>query len=180
MLMDCKKAAKELKGTPLEDAINKLSRFDMYHLLFKPLMSSVLHTAERFSFAPEEYLQWSNYCAGGDLQTIEFLGEKGFDKETGVKFGTFDMYVQDGKIAGVSSEYAIFAVANFGDFFCFRKTSDETRDSAVYQWGTHEEDVVLVWDSFADWLSDQVNIWVNMIAENELDPIGLKMEDTHA
>ena len=179
MLMDCVKALRECKGSALEDSMDKLVRFELYHLLFKPSMTTAMHAAERFAFAPEDYLKWIRFCAGGDLQVCEFLGETGVDKDTGVRYGTFDEYEKEAKKAGLPAEYHVFAVANFGDYFCFRSPADGSRDACVHQWGLHEGEEVLYWDSFADWLSEQVTNWVEMIADDELDPIGLKVEDAH-
>lgn len=179
MLMNCEKLLTEFKGTSLENSCELLCRFDLYHLLFKPLMSSSLKTAERFAFASDEYLKWCKFCAGGDLQVCELLGEKGLDKDTGLRYSTFDEYEQESREAGLPEDYFVFAVANFGDYYCFRKSSDGTKDENVYQWGVHEGKVVLIWDSFSNWLSEQVNTWTEMIADDELDPIELKLEDNN-
>ncbi len=177
MLMDCAAALEKLRGTALEDACEKLCRFDMYHLLFRPSMSASLRTAERFVSAPADYLKWSRLCGGGSLQICEMLGEKGVDPDTGLAYETYDEYEAQSREAGLPPEYRVFAVANFGDYFCFRNSADGALDSCVYQWGLDEGEVVLIWDSFSDWLSEQVDTWVEMIADGELDPIEFKLED---
>lgn len=179
MFMDCGKALMELKGTALEEACDRLGRFELYHLLFKPTMTDKLHTAEQFAFAPKDYLKWTQLCAGGSLQICELFGVRGEDRETGLKYGRYDAGQREAEKAGLPAGYHVFAEANFGDYYCFREPSDGTRDDCVYQWGLHEGEVVLVWDSFSDWLAEQVNMWVEMIADDELDPIGYKMEDHH-
>ena len=179
MFMNCEKLQSEFKGTSLENSVEMLCRFDLYHLLFKPLMSSSLKTVQRFEFAPDDYLKWCRFCGGGDLQVCELLGEKGIDKDTGVRYGTFDEYEKESREAGLPEDYYVFAVANFGDYYCFRKSSNDTKDENVYQWGIHEGEVVLVWESFSDWLSEQVNTWAEMIADDELDPVELKLEDNN-
>ena len=176
MLMDCAASLEKLRGTALENACEKLCRFDMYHMLFKPVMSASLRTATRFAFAPKDYLKWCTLCAGGSLQTCELLSEKSEDKETGFELETYDEYEEQSREGGLPPEYHVFAVANFGDYFCFRKSMDGTPDTCVYQWGLDEGRVVLIWDSFSDWLSEQVDNWVEMIADGELDPIEFKLE----
>ena len=177
MLMNCEALRTKFKGTALESTCEMLGRFDLYHLLFKPVLESSLKAVKRFSFAPFEYRKWCGVCAGGDLQVCEFLGESGYDKDTGIRYGTYDEYEEESRKAGLPGEYFVFAVANFGDYYCFRNSSDGTEDGKVYQWGVHEGEVVLIWDCFSDWLSEQVNTWVEMIADDELEPIALKLED---
>ena len=161
----------------MEETCDLLNDFDLFHCLFKPLSEQTAKVKERLSFAPDDYLKWCNVCAGGDLQVCELLGEDGLDKDTGLKFSTFEEYEKEGKDAGLSEEYYIFAVSNFGDYFCFKKTTDGTKDNGVYQWGLHEGEIVLIWDNFADWFDEQVKSWVDMIADDELDAIPAKLMD---
>ena len=176
MLLDCARLLENFRGTPLEKTCELLNQFDLYHLLFKQPISVALNPGPLMSSAPEDYKKWSKLCAGGSLQVCELLGERGVDTTTGLTYEKFDEYEEAGRTAGLPAEYLVFAVANFGDYYCFHMPADGSKDDRVYQWGLDEGEFVLYWDSFSDWLSEQVDSWVEMIADDELDPIGFKLE----
>lgn len=176
MLLDCSDYFDRVRGTYLEDIFEKLSRFDLYHLLVSQSSSDPCSGAEWLKQAPEDYLDWIDICGGGSLQICELLGENTIDIDTELPLESYGEYEKSARDDELPDGYHIFAVADFGDYYCFKVSGDETADPKVYQWGLHEGEFVYVWDSFSEWLSEEVAIWVDMIETNVLTEIPMKAD----
>ena len=68
----------------------------------------------------------------------------------------------------------IFALRSYGDPLCF--DVDEP-DGRVYLWNVENEVFDEYWESFEDWMSDEICDAVNLIADDVLEPLGVKLDE---
>jgi hypothetical protein len=72
-----------------------------------------------------------------------------------------------------SDDWFVFAVAVHSDVFFFDM---KKKDGQVYQWDVEERKIYAFWNNFEDWLSDQIHEAIELIAEEILYPMSIKME----
>ena len=166
------KEAKELyrDNKRMLKIINCLEDLDQYHLLRN--MEGQGDYYKRIPAPVEEYKTWLTVCDGGLLFSTTLLSVEGSDLEMDLSFSTLQEWntMQKHKTFRLPRGYFIIALLNYGDPICLSSS-----DSRVYHWDTEEKTFVTVWDSFADFLADECNTAVQMIEDDALDPIPMKM-----
>lgn len=151
--------------------IDGLEEMDQYHLLRGPSKgkSSVCNLPD----TAKEYKAWLSICDGGLLFSTTLLGLDEYEEEMNLSFSTLQEWNSRKKsdLLGLPEGYLIIALLNYGDPVCL-----SLLDSRIYLWDTMEMDFTTIWESFADFLADEYNTAVQMVEDNALKPVPLKME----
>jgi hypothetical protein len=103
------------------------------------------------------------------------LTTKSHDTELDLPFETYGEYYNTElrKDKNISDDWFVFAVAVHSDVFFFDLSK---KDGQVYQWDVEENKIYAIWPTFEDWLTDQINEAVELIANEELEPLDIKLE----
>ena len=119
---------------------------------------------------PEQLKEFLKIFDGGLLFTTTMLSMR--DQEA----GKFNRLLTFGEINdpafkkenGIPEEIVIFAMTNYGNYYCY--VSGE-KEGWVYEWEAGENALLVKWDSFAQWLDEQIDFAVSLIRDDLLDPV---------
>lgn len=167
------KATEIYKDNPfMLEIINCLEEMELYHLLRD---GDGADEFEYLRLAPTtDYEKWLSVCNGGLLFSTTLLSCTAYDEDMDISFSTLQEWntVQKRNLLHLPKGFTIIALLNYGDPICLSET-----DSKVYLWDTAENAFTTVWDSFADFLADEYNTAVQMVEDDALEPIPLKVSE---
>lgn len=167
------KAKAKYSEEPMKGNIERLIDFDIYHCLLSGGMSSAMKAQEKLTYAPATFLDWLKTCDGGLLFDTVILSTKDHDADLDLDFDTYDELNSDEALAEFSlpEGYSIFAMRSYGDPICFNASA---KDGKVYLWDVENQEFSDIWDSFEDWLTEEIDDAVKLIAEDALEPLEVK------
>ena len=172
--MNLAKAEKTYTDEPMKGNIERLKDFDAYHCLLAGSLIAAVKLQDRYPCFPIEYLNWIKICDGGLLFDTVMLSTKGHDDKLDLDFDTYD----DMNSPEAYTEFAlpdgfvVFAMRSYGDPVCFNANE---KDGKVYLWDVHSGEFTDIWDTFADWLTEEIDDAIKLIAEDALDPLNVKL-----
>lgn len=171
--MDLEKAAEKFGLEPMKGNIERLKDFDLYHCLLAGSIGVSMKVQKRFPTIPAEYVNWLKLCNGGLLFDTVILSTKAHDDELDLDFDTYDELNTEEAVSGfgLPSGYAVFAIRSYGDPICFNANEN---DGKVYLWNCDEGEFTDIWDSFTDWLTEEIDTGIKLIADDCLEPLGIK------
>ncbi len=151
------------------EVINGIKQLDKYHLL-----RNCEHPSKKLEELPasmNEYVKWMKCCDGGYLFSTSLLSFDGYDQDLHQEFNTFDAVnsKENYSTYGLPDGFFIIALLNYGDPVCMT-----SKDKKVRLWGTEENMFITTWNSFADYLGDELNEAIDMVHNGSLSPIPLK------
>lgn len=151
--------------------IDALEDMDRYHLLRSP---SAISIPFKLPDTAEEFKTWLSVCDGGLLFSTTLLGFDDYDEELDISFSTLQEWntKQKRELLGLPEGYFVIALLNYGDPICLSSS-----DSKIYLWDTSDMAFTTVWDSFADFLADEYNTAIQMVEDEALEPVPMKMEE---
>lgn len=151
--------------------IDGLEDMDQYHLLRSPSVNSIPF---KLPDTAEEFKNWLRVCDGGLLFSSTLLGLDEYDVELDISFSTLRKWnlKQKHELLGLPEGYLVIAILNYGNHICL-----STSDSKVYLWDSSEMAFTTVCDSFADFLADEYNTAIQMVEDDALEPVPMKMEE---
>lgn len=175
-ILDNQLLLRSFKSDVMKENVERLEIFNIYHCLRKSSFSSAIKAQEKLGKIPTSFLEWMKYCDGGLLFDTIMLSTKGYDEELDLDFETFDEYnTNDVKCEMALPEgYSVFAIRSYGDPICFNY---ETNDGKVYLWNIEKSIFEEIWDSFEDWLTDEIDSAIQLIGEEVLEPLDIKLGD---
>jgi len=155
--------------------VRRLQDYDVFHCLLAGDNDRCSAVKKRVSYLPGDFLSWLEVCDGGMLFDTTMLTTKSHDDELNLSFETYGIYLNTELRKGrnFSDDWFIFAVAVHSDVFFFDQVK---KDGKVYQWDVEEQKIYAVWLTFEDWLTDQINEAVELIADEQLEPLDIKLE----
>ena len=164
----------KIANEPMRENLRRLKDFDIYHCLLKGSLSTALKTQEELGYAPQAYLDWAKRCNGGLLFDTILLSTRAYDQELDLDFDTFnDLNSRDAReTIGLPTDLSVFAVKSYGDPVCF---NSKLKDGKVYQWNRETKEVDTIWDTFEDWLTDEIDCGIQLIADEVLEPLEIKL-----
>jgi hypothetical protein len=171
--MNLAKAAAKYTDEPMKGNIQRLTDFDAYHCLIAGSLGTSLKLQDKYPCFPMAYLDWTKICDGGLLFDTVMLSTKGHDDKLDLDFDTYD----DMNSADAYSDfnlpegYVVFAMRSYGDPICFNANE---KDGKVYLWDKENADFSDIWDTFADWLTEEIDDGVKLIADDVLEPLSIK------
>jgi len=159
----------------MSDNIRRLKEFDAFHCLLAGNAERANAVINRVSGLPADFLGWLDVCDGGMLFDTTILTTKAHDAELDLPFETYASYFNPElrKEKNISDDWFIFAVAVHSDLFYFDMNK---KDDKVYQWDAEENKIYASWPDFENWLTDQINEAVELISNEELEPLDIKLE----
>ena len=173
--MNIKKAAAAYETEPMKGNIERLSDFDAYHCLLAGRLSTSINLKDKYPCLPPEYLNWLKVCDGGLLFDTVILSSKAHDDILDLDFDTYDDMNSDEAYSefNLPEGYFVFAMRSYGDPICFNA---KEKDGKVYLWDVEEGEFTDIWDSFADWMTEEIDDAVKLIGEDALEPLEIKLE----
>lgn len=164
------KLNKVYKNDPfMLEVIAGIQQLDKFHLLRncdRPSMDLMDLPASM-----KEYVKWMKCCDGGYLFSTTLLSFDGYDQNMNLEFNTFEAVNSKENYSsfGLPDGFYIIALFNYGDPVCMT-----SKDEKVRLWGAEEGEFITIWESFADYLGDELNTAIDMINNGSLYPIPLK------
>ena len=161
----------------MKENVERLELFNVFHCLRSSLLSSNIKAQGELGNIPVDLTKWMELCDGGLLFDTVMLSIKGYDEELDLDFDTFDEY----NTAEVKAQmflpdgYSVFAVRSYGDPICFNSLEN---DGKIYLWDIEECVFAEIWDSFEDWLTDEIDSAIQLIGEGVLEPLEIKLGNT--
>jgi hypothetical protein len=159
----------------MSENIRRLKDYDAFHCLLRGNINRATAVKRRVADLPQDFLKWLEVCDGGMLFDTAMLTTKAHDDELDLSFETYGDYYENElrKNKNLSDDWFVFAVAVHSDLFFFDMPK---KDGHVYQWDVEENKIYASWATFEDWLTDQINEAVELIADEQLEPLDIKLE----
>ena len=159
----------------MSDNISRLQELDAYHCLLSGSAEQAAAVKRRVSGLPADFLAWLEACDGGMLFDTAMLTTKSYDSELDVIFEAYGDFYNAGlrEVANIKNEWFVFAVAVHSDLYFFDMGK---KDGRVYQWDVEEERVYAKWETFEDWITDQIHEAMPLVADGLIKPNLIKME----
>lgn len=169
-----KKINKQLLSERMSENFDRLEDFDIYHCLLEGSISSTLKIQSLVGKLPQSFIEWLKICDGGLLFDTTILSSKDYDKDLDLPFGSIEEHNTNDSLLeyGIPEGYFVFAIRSYGDPICLKKGDD---DEHVYLWNREENAFEEVWDTFEDWLTEEIDAGVQLIADDVLDPLEIKI-----
>jgi hypothetical protein len=160
----------------MKENVRRLKDYDAFHCLLAGNSERAAAVKKRVAGLPAEFLKWLNVCDGGMLFDTAMLSTKPRDTDLALPFETYGNYYKAElrKEKSIQDGWFVFAVAVHSDLFFFDMGK---KDGQVYQWDVEEREIYAAWPAFDDWLGDQINEAVTLIASEELEPLDIKLEN---
>lgn len=154
--------------------IRRLKDFDEFHCLRDSnllLAGSINQIIEK---APEEYIKWMSVCNGGMLFDTTLLSIDKRDKQIGIEFSSLEEYNNFRSVQKfmIPEGYSVIAIRSYGDPICVSK-----KNGKIYLWDCEQGDFTDIWDTFYDFLADEVDTALELIANKDLEPIPFKVNE---
>jgi len=159
----------------MSENIRRLKEFDAFHCLLMGSIDRANSVKNHIADLPDDFLGWLEVCDGGMLFDTTILTTKPHDVELDLPFETYNGYydAELRKGINISDDWFVFAAAIHSDVFFFDLSK---KDGQVYQWDVEEQKIHAAWLTFEDWLTDQINEAVMLIADEQLEPLDVKLE----
>ena len=160
----------------MQENIRQLRRYDVFHCLLAGNDNSVAYVKKETDGLPMDFLKWLNVCDGGMLFDTALLSTTPYDAKLDLSFETYDDYYDADlrKSKDIPDDWFIFAEAVHSDVFFFDLGK---KDDKVYQWDVENLQIYTEWDNFENWLISQINEAVDLIADEDIDPLDIKTKD---
>ena len=159
----------------MKENVRRLKDNNIFHCLLAGNSERAAAVKKHEADLPNDFLKWLEVCDGGMLFDTSMLTTKAHDAGLDLSFETYGDYYKAElrKDKNLSNNWFVFAVAVHSDVFFFDM---DKKDGKVYQWDVEEHKIYAAWPTFEDWLTDQINEAVELIAKKELEPLGIKLE----
>ena len=159
----------------MTENVRRLKDYDLFHCLLAGGADKVKTVKQRVADLPNEFFEWLEVCNGGMLFDTAMLTTKSHDADLDLDFETYADYFNTDlrKDKNLSDDWFVFALAVHSDVYFFDKVK---KDGKVYQWDVEKSEIYAIWDTFEDWLTDQINEAIELIANEELEPLDIKLE----
>lgn len=159
-------------------ALKRLEDTQMYHLLRSSSISNGSKISNMLSgMSPEnkrQYVKWMSVCDGGLLYETTLLSLNAYDPQLDMDFddlesnNTLQAYRE---LSLPEKGYFVIGMRSYGDPICLGMN-----DGKVYLYNLEEDDFTEIWDTFFDFLADETDEYMELLADGELDPIPLKLQ----
>ena len=155
--------------------LRRLLDFDVYHCLLAGSLSTSIKLQNKYRCFPADYLGWLTVCDGGLLFDTVMLSSVGHDAALDLDFDTYEDLnsAESMEAFGLPEGYVVFAMRSYGDPICFHA---ESKDGKVYLWDVEKQEFSDIWDSFEDWLTEEIDDAIELIAEDALEPLEIKLD----
>ena len=159
----------------MHENVQRLKKYDQFHCLLAGNKDHAAMVRHRAAYLPADFLNWLEVCDGGMLFDTTLLSTQSRDAALDMPLTTYGALLDAElrKDRRLSDDWFVFAMAIHSDVFFF---DQKKRDGKVYQWDVEELKIHATWATFEDWLTDQIQGAVGLIADGTLEPLGIKLE----
>ena len=166
---------KKFDSGRMAENIRRLKEYNLFHCLLAGNAERAEAVKNRIPGLPNDFLAWLEVCDGGVLFDTTMLTTKPNDPDLDLDFETYASYTKAPlrQSKSLADDWFIFATAIHDDVYFFDM---EKKDGKVYQWDVEQREIYTVWKTFEDWLTDQINEAVELIADEQLEPLDIKLE----
>lgn len=154
--------------------IERLQEFDLFHYLLSSSEKLKNEISNEYNIKMDELKKWLKYCDGGLLFDTVLLSKQAYDKENNLEFDNYDDYNKNKKDYGLDDKFCIIGLRSYGDLICI---NTEENDDKVYLLNLETGEFDDIWCSFTDWMIEEIDEAINLIAEDVLDPIPVKLKE---
>ena len=159
------------KNEELKQVLNRFYEYKNYCDLLPGNNDTLLKTEQIIGAMPVQLKEWLSLFDGGLLFTTSMFSSR--EIEYG-KFNALITFEEANSIDyknsnGIHDSLVCFAATNYGNYFCY---VPEENSECVYEWDPEEDALTLKWNTFAEWLNEQIDFAVTLIEEKLLDPFG--------
>lgn len=175
MKLDYLKMREEFKNNKMMlDCINNLEEFEEYHYLLVGNDDTKEEVIKQYNINNKEFEKWLKFCDGGILFDTVILSKQAIDNEKELEFDSYDEYNNDKESYGLEEKYCIIAFRSYGDIICI---NTEQNDEKVYLLNIETGEFDDIWNSFTDWITEEIDEAIKLIADDILEPLPAKLED---
>lgn len=158
------------RNKELLPVLQRLKKYEAYCNLLAGDLGTYVQTHDRIGKMPDQLKEFLKIFDGGLLFTTSMFSTH--DKEKGkfnrmLTFGEVNAS-EFKKENGIPEEIMSFAMANYGNYYCYVAGED---GECVYEWDAEQNALIVKWDSFAAWLSEQIDFAESLIQDGLLDPL---------
>lgn len=159
----------------LKNLLKKLECYQEYSMLCDATAKTFTDFKQLYPNAPYQVIAWYKFANGGFLFDTQFLSTEALNRDLIVGMMKLDMVNDEAiqKITGCPKNYIAFAIASFGDLYCFNNSGG----SDVIQWSIAEKKIVGRWTNFFIWLKQEIDGALELVADNILTPLGCYSEE---
>ena len=165
----------KFKDGLMKENVENIIEFDLFHCLLSSDETRCRDALSYLGKVSDTFLQWLRICDGGLLFDTVMLSTKERDTTLGLDFDTYEeLNSEEAKISfDLPDGFAVFAVRSYGDPLCVDVWEN---DGMVYLWNVEKREFETIWNTFEDWMFDEIDDALNLIADDVLDPITVKLE----
>lgn len=169
MIMN-EKAINNCRNKELLLVLQQLKKYEKYCNLLEGDLGTYVKTHDRVGNMPSQLKEWLKIFDGGLLFTTSMFSTR--DKEKG-KFNRILTFAEVNspefkKENGIPEEIVCFAMTNYGNYYCYVSSED---GECVYEWDAEQNALTVKWDSFSEWLGEQIEFAESLIQDELLDPL---------
>ena len=159
---------------PMKTNVEKLIDYDLFHCLLSGSMSTAIKVKETLGSLPQQFIDWLKVCDGGLLFDTVLLSTKEHDEELDLDFDTYEeLNSEEAKSQfGLPEGYAVIGMRSYGDPICVNTSAN---DEKIYLWDVEAGDFSDIWCTFEDFLIEEIDEAEGLIAEDVLQPLGIKV-----
>ena len=154
--------------------IKRIEQYKEYTMLCEMTSAEYSAFKNMFESIPFQVRAWYKFANGGFLFDTQILSTQNIDIKNGFRLQSFTMYNSSHAqtITGLPEKYAAFAIASFGDLYCFSQEGE----AEIIQWSVTEHKIIGKWANFYLWLKQEIDIAMELITEECLLPMGVYYE----
>lgn len=151
--------------------IKRIGQYKEYTLLCEMTSIEYKTFKNKFKNIPFQVRAWYKFANGGMLFDTQFLSTQSIDITNRTRLQRLSVYNSSmtREMTGLPEKYVVFAIASFGDLYCFSQDGD----AEIIQWSVIEHKIIGKWSNFYLWLKQEVDIAMELIAEDCLRPMGV-------
>lgn len=169
MIMN-EKAINSCKNPELLSVLRELKKYEKYCNLLDGDIGTYVKTHDKIGNMPTQLKEWLKIFDGGLLFTTSMFSTRNCEK------GKFNSILTFSEINSsefknendIPEEIVCFAMTNYGNYYCYVSGED---GECVYEWDAEETALVLKWNSFSEWLSEQIEFAESLIQDDLLDQL---------
>lgn len=158
----------------LKPQMQRMQNYSQYIILCETTSADYLELRNMFDFLPKQVREFYKLINGGYLFDTQILSTKPIDRKNGMRLQRLSIYNSDTarKMSGLPEKYIAFAIASFGDLYCFSADGSEN----IIQWSSVSHKEVGRWKNISSWLKEEMDIAIELVREGSFAPMGVHQE----
>ena len=158
------------KSPELVCVLRRLKNYERYCNLLKGDIATYVHAHDEIGDMPFQLKECMKLFNGGLLFTVSMFSTRSSEKGKFNRLLTFDEVnsADFKKENAIPEEAMCFAMTNYGNYYCY--VAGEGGE-CVYELDVERCALTVKWDSFSEWLGEQIDFAESLISEGTLEPV---------